>query len=136
MNPVRQAIYQRLAGDATLIGMLATPTAIWHQLAPQDAPLPYVVFHRQSGRPAWTLNAGGWQDDVWLVKAIDRGDTASRAEAIDARTAAVLNDAPLAVNGRPRLAVFRESDVDYSELLDGGVYRHCGGLYRLLTQPT
>lgn len=135
MNPVRSAIYARLAGDATLTGLLSSATAIYHQVAPQSAATPFIVFHRQAGDPVWQFDGAHVQHDLWLVKAIDRASSASRAEDIAARIDTILTDAPLAVTGRVLLAVYRESDVSYPETSDGGTYRHEGAQYRLQTTP-
>ena len=135
MNPVRAAIYERLAGDAALTGLLSTPTAIYHQVAPQDAATPFVVFQRQAGDPRWQFAGGLVQSDVWTIKAVDRASSASGAEDIAARIDAVLTDAPLAITGRVLLAVYRETDVEYPETSDGATYRHVGAQYRLQTSP-
>ena len=136
MNPVRGAIYSRLAADATLTGLLSAPDAIYHGTAPQTALFPLVVFQRLSGTPDWQFAQAHIQDDVWLVKAISRGSSASPAEDIAARVDAVLSDAPLAVAGRALLAVYRISDLDYDEVESGETYHHAGSQYRLVTQPT
>lgn len=136
MNPVRAAIYERLTGDATLTGLLSSATAIYHQVAPQSAQTPFIVFHRQAGDPGWQFAGAHVQSDLWTVKAVDRASSASRAEDIAARIDTVLTDAPLAVTGRDLLAVYRESDVTYPETTDGATYRHEGGQYRLQTSPT
>ena len=136
MNPVRAALYARLSGDAALTGLLSSPTAIYHQVAPQDAATPFVVFHRQAGDPIWQFDGAHVQSDLWTCKAVDRGASASRAEDIAARIDAVLTDAPLAVAGRDLLAVYRESDVSYPETSDGDTYRHEGAQYRVETSPS
>jgi hypothetical protein len=135
VNPVRSAIYARLTGDATLTGMLSTPTAIFHQVAPQDARTPYIVFHKQAGTPHWQFGGAHIQHDVWTVKAITRDASATVAEDISARADEVLTDAPLAVDGRDLLAVYRESDVDYPEPVDGEIYHHVGFMCRLISAP-
>lgn len=135
MNPVRAAIYTRLSGDAVLTGLLSAPDAIYHRTIPQTGGFPAVVFSRQSGTPGWQFAGAHIQDDVWLVKAVSRGSSASPAEDIAARIDAVLTDAPLAVTGRLLLAVYRQSDVDYDEVDAGERYHHVGSQYRLVTQP-
>lgn len=136
MNEVREAIYERLAADATLTGLLSAPTAIYHQVAPQSAAAPLVVFNKAAGTPNWQFGGAHVQGDVWLVKAIDRGTSASRAEDIAARIDAVLTDAPLAIDGGVLLGVWRESDVDYLEIDGGDQWHHVGSQYRLLSQPS
>jgi hypothetical protein len=135
MNPVRAALYSRLSGDATLTGLLSAQAAIYHQIAPQDAAYPLIVFQRQDGRPDWTFG-DHMQRDLWTVRAIDRATSASDAEAIADRIDVLLNDAPLVVNGRALLYLRRESDVDFSEQDGADTLRHVGGVYRVVTDPT
>lgn len=137
-TPVRRAIYGKLAGDTTLNGLLATPPTGWsksiyYQVAPQSAPFPFVVFNKQSGTPAEAFgDPSAYENDVWLVKAVDRDSSADDAEAAAARIAALLNDAALSISGATLLYLRRQSDVDYAEESDGVVYRHAGSLYRLI----
>lgn len=135
MNPVRGAIYARLAADTTLTGLLSAPGAIYHSTAPQTAAFPLIVFQRLSGLPVWQFQTAHHQSDAWLVKGISRGSSASPAEDIAARIDAVLTDAPLVVTGGVLLGVWRESDVDYDEIDSGETYHHAGSQYRLVTQP-
>lgn len=134
---VRRALYGKLAGDTTLTGLLhAPPTgysqSIYYQQAPQGAQEPYVVFNKQAGTPSYALSAKTMDTDVWLVKGIDRSDTADTADAISSRLDALLTDASLSISGKTHLYLRRESDVDYSEVVDGATYRHSGSLYRLI----
>ena len=94
---------------------------------------------------------GVLENEVWLIKAIARaGDmpgenrsASDRAEWIASRVKDLLNDAKLSITGIPDdpvsgfppqpLYLRRESDVEYAELSDGVVYRHCGSLYRIVT---
>lgn len=135
-SPIRTAIYQRLAGDSTLTGMLATPTSIFHQVAPQDSAYPVVVFNKQGGTPDWQFGGAYVQADLWQVKAISMGGSAASAEDIAARIDTVLNDAQLAITAGALLAIYRYSDVDYLETDGADQWHHCGALYRVVTEPT
>lgn len=135
MNPVRAAIYERLTGDDTLADLLSLPTAVHHQVAPQTASFPLIVFHKQAGTRDWQFGQAFIQWDVWTVKAIDRGPSASAAEAIDAQIDVVLSHAPLEIEGGVLLGVYRIQDVDYVETDAGATYRHVGGQYRLGSAP-
>lgn len=138
-TPVRRAIYGRMAGDTTLNGLLAAPApgrakAIYHQQAPQGAAFPYVIFQKQSGNPTEAFGDPSAMDtDVWMVKAVDRSDSADQAEAAAARIIALLNDAPLSISGNALLYLRRQSDVEYPEVTDGQMYQHVGSLFRLVT---
>lgn len=132
MNETRRAIYERLNSDATLDTLT---TGIHHAVAPQTAALPVVVFNRQAGTPTWQFAGAHIQSDVWQVKAVDKAPSASRAEDIAARIDALLTDAPLEVDDRIVLAIYRESDVEFTETSDGQTYHHIGALYRVETEP-
>lgn len=135
---VRRAIYGKLAGDTTLNNLLAVPPAgysksLYHQQAPDNAAFPFVVVSKQSGRPTEAFSApSAFENDVWLIKAIDRSPSADTAEAVAARIQALLNDATLSISGGTLLYLRRQSDVEYPEVTDGVQYKHAGALYRLV----
>lgn len=135
----RRALYGKLSADITLNGLLATPPTGWaksifYQVAPEGTQFPYVLINRQSGVPTDAFgDPSAVENDVWLVKAVDRSDSADAAEAVAARVTTLLNDASLSISGATLLYLRRESDVDYSEVYEGVTYRHCGSLYRLVT---
>lgn len=135
-DPVRAALYSLLTGDAPLIALLATPTSVYHRLAPRDALAPFVVFDASSWRvPTWTFAGPPVDTDVWLVKAIDRSASATAAEGIAARLDTLLNDAALTITGRALLYLRRQSGVNYGEQDGAEMFTHCGALYRLVTDP-
>jgi hypothetical protein len=82
---VRRAIYGKLAGDTTLTNLLGTPAtgfskSIYHAQAPAGAGFPFIILNRQSGVPTETMgDPDALEDDIWLVKGIDRGTTADTA---------------------------------------------------------
>ncbi len=136
MNPVRDALYDRLAATAALTALLSDSAALFHRVAPPEARTPFVVFTKQTGTPTWAFDGPPLRNDVWLVKAIDRSGSASLAEDIDAQIDMALTDAPLAITGRTLLYLRRESDVDYPEQDGAETFHHVGGLYRLITVPS
>jgi hypothetical protein len=135
----RRGIYGKLAGDTTLNGLLATPPAgyaksIYYQQAPDTATYPFLIFQKQAGNPIEAFgDPSALETDVWMVKAIDRSTSADTAEAIQARVAALLNDAALSISGATALYLRRQSDVEYPEVDDGVRYVHAGSLFRLVT---
>jgi hypothetical protein len=136
---VRRAIYGKLSGDTTLTNLLGTAApgytkSIYYQQAPEKAGFPYVVFSKQSSTPRYALGARLYDNDLWLIKAVDRRDTADGADAIASRLDALLTDASLSISGKTQLYLRRESDVDYPETSDGVVYHHAGSLFRLITE--
>lgn len=133
----RRAIYGKMAGDATLDALLATPPTgyshnVFYQVAPDAADYPFVIFNRQAGTPSYALGGRTMDSEVWLVKAVDRSDTADAADAIASRLNALLTDGTVSISGGTQLYLRRESDLDYSEVTDGVAYRHAGSLYRLI----
>jgi hypothetical protein len=135
----RRAIYGKLAGDGTLNALLGTPAtgynkSIYHGSAPTGAQYPFVLMNKQDGRPTEAMgDPSALEQDIWLVKAVDRDDTADRSEAISERVKALLNDASLSISGASLLYLRRQSDVEYEEDTDGVVFQHAGSLYRLVT---
>lgn len=138
-TPVRRALYGKLAGDTTLNNLLGTPVsgyskAIYHQQAPAGAAYPLIVFQKQAGNPTEAFGLpSAFENDVWLVKAIDKNSSADTAEAVQARIAVLLNDAALTISGSSLLYLRRQSDVEYPEVDEGVRYAHAGALYRLVT---
>lgn len=138
-TPVRRALYGRMSGDVTLTGLLGTPSPgysqnIYHNMAPDNANFPLVVFSKSSGVPTEAFHdPSALENDIWLVKAVDRNSTADTAESVSDRLKTLLNDATLSISGATLLYLRRQSDVEYSELVDGVTYLHVGSLYRLVT---
>lgn len=133
----RRAIYGKMAGDATLTGMLGTPApgyskSIYYQRAPASAGFPYVIFTKQAGTPRYAIGARAFDNEVWFIKAVDRSDTADVADNIASRLDALLTDGTISISGKTQLLLRRESDVDYPEDADGVIYRHSGSLFRLI----
>jgi hypothetical protein len=133
----RRALYGKLAGDVTLNALLATPPpgrskSIYYQRAPQGALFPYVILSKQAGTPRYALGDRAFDNDVWLVKGVDRNDTADTVDAISNRIDVLLTDASLSISGRTQLYLRRVSDVDYPETVDDQTYLHSGATYRFV----
>lgn len=134
---VRRSLYGKMSGDSTLTAMLGTPASgyaksIYYEQAPQGAQFPYIIFTKQSGTPSYALSARTYDNEMWLIKAVDRSDSADAADNISSRLDALLTDGTISISGRSELYLRRESDVDYSEVIDGQTYRHAGSLFRLI----
>jgi hypothetical protein len=135
---VRRSLYGKLAGDSTLNALLGTPAtgyskSIYYAQAPDNATFPFVVFNKQSGVPTEAFGAPSvMENDIWLIKGLDRSTSADTAEAIQARIAVLLNDASLSISGGTLMYLRRQSDVEYPEVNEGVQYHHAGSLYRLV----
>lgn len=141
---VRRALYGKMAGDSTLVGYLGTPPSgysksIYYQVAPDGAQFPFIVFSKQASTPRYAIGARAYDTDVWLIKGVIRssgpgGDSPDVADNIASRLEALLTDGTISISGRTQLYLRRDSDVDYSETVDGTVYRHAGSNFRLISQ--
>ena len=136
---VRRALYGKMAGDATLTAMLPPAPAglaqnIFHEYAPQEASLPAVVFSKSTGTPAYSLTARNYDDELWLVKAVDaledHGPDVS--DNIASRLDQLLTDGTISISGKTQLYLRYASAVEYGELIDGVRYRHVGAYFRLV----
>lgn len=134
---VRRALYGKMAGDGTLTGLLASPPSgftksIYFELAPEGAPYPFVVFSKQASTPRYALKQRAYDNEIWLVKGVDKATSADGADAISARLDVLLTDGAISISGRTELYLRRESDTEYSEVIDGERIIHSGSSYRLI----
>jgi hypothetical protein len=137
---IRRALFGKMSGDTTLNNLLHAPPAgytksIFYQEAPNKAGLPYVIFNQQSGTPAYGFASTTVMDnEIWLIKGVDRNESADTADSIAERLDALLTDGVLSISGKTQLYLRRESDLpSYSETVDGVRYIHSGALFRLIT---
>ena len=140
---VRRALYGKLSGDTTLTSMLGTPSpryskAIYYQDAPDDIPeaagFPYIIFQQMSGTPQYHFKQGGApvDNEIWMVKGVDRSESADGADGIADRLNVLLTDGSITISGKTQLYLRRESDLpSYSEVTDGVRYIHSGAMFRL-----
>jgi hypothetical protein len=137
VKAIRRSLYGKMAGDTTLVAFLHAPPSgysksIYYQLAPETAAPPFVIFSQQSGTPVYAFSERAYDNDLWLVKAVDRGGSADVADDIHARLDDLLTDGALSISGRDQLYLRRESDVEYSETVGGDRYIHVGSLFRVI----
>lgn len=136
---IRRALYGKLAGDTTLNNLLGTPApgfskSIYYQLAPQGASFPYVIFGKSSGVPIYALKQLAVDNDIWMVKGVDRNTDADPVDAISDRLKTLLTDSEPSISGKTSLYLRRESDLDYEET-DGDIrYLNSGALFRFVYQ--
>lgn len=133
----RRALYGKMAGDTTLNNLLGSPPTgysknIFYQQAPKGAPYPYVIFSQSSGTPVYAFGRLLIDNDLWLIKGVDGSATADQVDQVNSRLDALLTDGTISISGREQLYLRRESDVPYSETVDGVLIRHAGALYRLI----
>lgn len=135
-DEIRTAIGTRLAATSGVTTLLSSTHAIYHRRAPQTAKPPLIVFDKRSGVPRYTMggDTNPVLDETWIVRGVAFGRTADRAEEIAAAIEVALTDAPLSVGGRHLLAVFKDSDVSYTEPVGKELFQHQGAVYRLISQ--
>jgi hypothetical protein len=135
MDPVREALYQRLSTTPAVTSQLGAATNIFHRVAPRAAVPPYVVMHQQAGTPIKTFDGPSMKDKLWTVKAISRGSSSSQAEDIATAIIAALDGADIPVDGHRLLYLSYESDIDYGELADAEQFHHVGAIFRVDIDP-
>ena len=135
-DPVRMAIAARLLATSAVTSQLGAANNVFHPKAPRNAVPPYIVIHRQAETDEWTFAGAPSERDLWTVKAINRGSSASSAEDIRAAVTTALNDAPITVTGFALLQLRRMSKFDYPEVDDGEQFNHCGAIFRVDVDPT
>jgi hypothetical protein len=134
VNAVEAALYSKLTGDGTLVGLLAAGTASVHAYrAPENSVSPLVVFSEQADTPGYTFRARAWENLLYLVKGVVEEYSMKTAGQIAERLDALLSDGTLSISGRSLLYLRRETGVRYSEQSDGKTYYHAGGVFRVWT---
>jgi hypothetical protein len=138
---VRRALYGKLSGDGTLVGLLGTPApgrskSIYYDIAPSKAGFPYVIFNKAAGTPSYTFGSLALDNEVWTIKGVDRQEnfsaTPDPVDAIASRLSALLTDGTISISGKTQLYLRRISDVEYPEPSGDQVFFHAGGEYRLI----
>ena len=130
------ALHGLLTGSTAITDHLASGTAgVHHELAPQNADHPLVVFNHQAETTVWTFDKIAYENLLYEVKAISIGESFASAGTIDAAIASVLNDGTPSVTDYGLLYARRESGVRFPEVIEGQRINHRGGLYRIWLAP-
>ena len=130
---LRKSIYQKLTTTSTVSSKLATPTSVFHGQAPPDADYPFVIIAKQAkSRTRAFAKTTAFEDEIWLVKAVDRNSTSNRAEAISEAIGAALINGTLTVSGKTVEDIYPTGDVDYLETEGDQTFRHHGTLFRVV----
>lgn len=132
---VRKALVAVLRASSGLSEFLPTSESIYFENAPQEAGFPFVIIHKQSGGPAYTF--GDFIDsEVWIVKGIDRSDSADRVDDIAREIWLALEDADLQVDGYDLLWCRRQFDISYTETEPGQAIHHRGFQFLIEKAPS
>lgn len=128
-----------LTADTGSGGFMTLISGLFRDLAPAGQLTPYSIMQAQSA-PKDVLTSDVYRifsDGLFVVKVIGKTDSDyatqiaayARAHTLLARTS---GSAPIA--GADILSCYRENEVAYSESVDGVLFSHLGGVYRLLIQ--
>lgn len=128
---IRTALYTKLNTSSVTNSLAAGSASIRHAVAPTNSAFPYLIFDKVSGIPVLRFGGNAWDDQLWLVKAVDRSESSSVAEDTAKAIDDLLDFGTLTVSGGVTLAVLRDSDVDYVETDGDKSYRHAGARYRI-----
>lgn len=128
-NALGAALYSKLQGTSGLTTLLAGTTAIYNQMAPDDASLDYVVFNVQAGGDDNT-SAHRTKNLVVFVRGYSSAG-AAKAGTIDAQIDTALHMVPLSISGWANFWLARERDLEAVEVdaaknktwMRGGYYR-------------
>ena len=130
MRVVRLAIYHALSTDSAVQALVGT--AVYHQLAPESAALPYVIIAQQpgGGRVRTFQRGVVMRRTRWMVKGV--AEAKALSEQIDEACDAVLDNATQAtldVSPYNLMVSQRDVDLSYAERPAGIVVHHSGGIY-------
>lgn len=127
-NALWGAIYSKLNAATALTSLLSGTTAIYNMVAPDDAPMPYVVFQNYGGG-AENINPSDMRNQPMLIKAY--AASAATAGSIDAQVhTAIL--AGLSVSGYTNFWVSRDLDVTTVDVQPSGEKAYmAGAVYRI-----
>lgn len=128
MNELNAGIWTALSNGTALTSLLGG-TLIYHMQAPDDAPLPYVVFSWQGGgRVGYVPNV---TDQLEFVRAY--GTSGYQAGTIDGACTALLDGVAIAVTGWTTALLHRQDDFESIETLPSGEKAFAaGGIYRVV----
>ena len=129
MKVVDVGLYNKLAGDATLVALLTDGTAIYQGQAPPGTDRPYVMFDWAGGGHE-NINPSELTNFVYAVKGVS--DVLETAADIDARVKTVLHNQSITVAGYTNFWLARETEVRLIEAApDGNPIFHYGANYRI-----
>lgn len=116
-----------LEGDATLQA-LTNNQQVYQDTAPRSAAYPFISIQMVNGLPVQNATADKiMTDEVWIVKAVGKGDDYTPLAPIVDRIGQVLHKASgVGVIGCAEEDVFR-----YSEEEQGETFKHLGHYYRI-----
>ena len=109
---------------------------VFNMIAPQDTPPPYVVFQAMSKVDDYFAFTGRGGSALYMVKVIDRSAWPKAAADIDTQIDTAMQDVTLSITRHSQLYCRRESDLYLVEDVNGVMYQHVGGMYRIIADES
>lgn len=133
------------AGSLDVLAAALVPSAplitqrIYDSLADQEQDVyPVVVFSMQAALDDLALNNAKrvWASYLFQVKVIGKNHSYAQLSPIASRIDTLIHRGAGTVTGGAVIACTRDRTVRYPEPTDGVIYRHLGGVYRLIAQSS
>ena len=122
-------LYSKLANDATLMALI---TGVFADVAPQDQAMPFLVYSLQEVGDVMSINGTRIMTaGTYDVRVTTDSESYSSIKMAVERVDTLLHKTSGTVTGGLILSCVREAPVRYTELHQGRLYRHLGGLYSL-----
>ncbi len=131
LTACKKWIMKNLTGSAALTALVGN--RIYHRRAQQGSAFPYVIFAFQSSTERLGSGAARiFTRPAYLVKAVGNRVSDADLEAISELVDQILISAPQdRIGGVYVLSAYRETAIEYDELLNNERVNHVGGTYRL-----
>ena len=130
INALAAGLYSKLQGGTALTSLLSGTTAIYHNVAPDNATLPYVIFSVQGGGDE-NQSPNRTQNLVLFVRGYS-GNSQAQAGSIDTQIDNLLHMQTVTVSGWTNIWTARESSLTMPEPQPNGGYVYMsGGYYRI-----
>jgi len=130
-SAIDNAVISVLLGDVTLAGLM--PDGVYYDVATPKAQR-FVIVSIVSADDEPVLGQRGYEDVLYLVKAVALVSTGADVKAAAARIDALLEDGTLTIPGYVHMVTCREARIRYTEVddLDDTIrWQHRGGHYRV-----
>jgi hypothetical protein len=128
VNALNKSVFNQLSGGTALISALGG-TAIYHLQAPDNAPLPYIVYSNMGGGDINDTPSSGIEA-LEFVRVYH--SSAAQAGIIDDLIRARLDDQVLTVTGYTNIWCQREDDYENVDVPQSGARIYAmGGIYRI-----
>jgi hypothetical protein len=130
-SEIDNAVVTALLTDATLMALM--PDGVYFDVAKAKAQR-FVIVSLVTADDEPVLGGRGYEDVLYLVKAVGLASTGADVKAAAARIEAVLEDQPLTIPGYVHMVTCREARIRYTEVdaVDDTIrWQHRGGHYRV-----